>query len=221
MSISELPHFHGITLYSHNNDYQCHSTRLILAEKGIQYRLILVEDSEIEDLTQINPYGSLPALVDPQTKLYHQLIINEYIDDRYRQNRLFSDAPAEKAQQKQLLWRIHQDWFKYADQLLRHPEQLSELDKKKAEQELQDVIINLSRLFQHSNYFMSDQFSILDCSLAPLLLRLPSIGISLSGKHSKALLLYCKRVFNRDSFKQSMTQVELSRYSDYLKLFNN
>ena len=109
MSNSDLPHFHGITLYSHNNDYQCHSTRLILAEKGIQYRLILVEDSDIEDLTQINPYGSLPALVDPQTKLYHQLIINEYIDDRYRQNRLFSDAPAEKAQQKQLLWRIHQD----------------------------------------------------------------------------------------------------------------
>lgn len=221
MQLSDIQPYHGITLYSHNNDYQCHSTRLILAEKGIQYRLILVEDTEIDDLTQLNPYGSLPALVDPQTKLYHHLIINEYIDDRYRQNRLFSDAPAEKAQQKQLLWRIEQDWFKYADQLLRHPEQLSEQDRKKAQLELQDILINLSRLFQHSNYFMSDHFSILDCSLAPLLLRLPSIGIALSNKHSKALLLYCKRVFNRDSFKQSMTQVELSRYSDYLKRFNN
>ena len=216
MSVVDTATYHGITLYSHANDHYSHSVRLVLAEKKIQYRLILVEDLE-EDLTQLNPYASLPTLVDPQIKLFKAAIINEYIDERYRQTRLYADAPAEKAEQRQYIWRIEQDWFRLADILLRHPDSLDLAQQQRAKQELKDVLINLSPLLQHFNYFMSDNFSIIDCTLAPMLLRVLWLTQGVEIKNSKGLLLYCKRVFNRDSFQQSLTVVEQTRYTEILK----
>ena len=219
MTAIDLSPFHGITLYSHVDDHYSHSVRFLLAEKGIQYRLILVEDSENEDLFQLNPYATLPTLVDPQIKLFKTSIINEYIDDRYRQVRLFADAPAEKATQQQLLWRIEQDWFKLADVIFKHPDTLNKIAQLKAKNELFDTLMSLNPVFQNYPYFMSENFSIIDCMLAPLLLRLHSLNINISPKHSKGLLLYCKRLFNRESFQQSMTPQEQTKYRNVLKSF--
>lgn len=221
MSLIDPTPFHGVTIYSHPHDYHSHSVRLVLAEKKINYRLIIVDEHDLDDVVQLNPYGSLPTLIDPQIKLFKASIINEYLDDRYRQNRLYADAPAEKAEQRQLLWRIEQDWFHLADILLRHPDTLDTGQQHTARKELTDTLMSLSPLFQHYTYFMSEQFSILDCTLAPMLLRLTQMQIEFSAKHSKGIILYCKRVFNRDSFKQSLTQTELTRYSEQLKLFKN
>ncbi|MFC4953850.1 glutathione S-transferase N-terminal domain-containing protein [Acinetobacter puyangensis] len=220
MSVMDKTPFHGVTLYSHPNDHYSHSVRFLLAEKKIQYRLILVDEQDEEDLTQLNPYGSLPTLVDPQVKLFKASIINEYLDDRYRQNRLYADNPAEKAEQRQFLWRIEQDWFKWADILLRHPDTLDQQQQSVAKRELTDILSSLNPLFQHYPYFMSEQFSIIDCMLAPMLLRLWYRKIGISPKHAKGLLLYCQRVFNRDSFRQSLTTFEQTRYSETLKQFN-
>ncbi|TXJ06122.1 MAG: starvation protein A [Acinetobacter sp.] len=219
MSILDTTPYHGITLYSHHNDYHSHSVRLVLAEKNITYRLILIDEDEHEDLTQLNPYATLPTLIDPQVKLFNTNIINEYLDERYRQQRLYADAPAERAEQRQFLWRIEQDWFKLADILLRHPDSLDEQQHKEAHTELTDTLTSLSPLFQHYHYFMSEQFSILDCTLAPMLLRLQQMQIDISPKHSKGLLLYCKRLFNRDSFKRSLTQVEQRYFAKVLKQY--
>lgn len=219
MTELDLSTFHGITLYSHSDDHYNHSVRFVIAEKKINYRLILVDEEQQEDLSQLNPYATLPTLIDPQIKLFKASIINEYLDDRYRQSRLFADSPAEKAEQQQLLWRIEQDWFKLADILLKHPDSLDLNAQAQAKKELFDTLISLEPLFQHYPYFMSEHFSIIDCMLAPLLLRLRSLGINISPKHSKGLLLYCKRLFNRPSFQQSMTMIEKTKYLDVLKSF--
>lgn len=55
---------------------------------------------------------------------------------------------------------------------------------------------------------MSDEFSLVDCYLAPLLWRLPVLGIELSGAGSKELKIYMTRVFERDAFLASMTEAE-------------
>jgi RNA polymerase-associated protein len=47
-----------------------------------------------------------------------------------------------------------------------------------------------------------------DCYLAPLLWRLPQLGIELSGAGSKELKGYMTRVFERDAFLASLTEAE-------------
>ncbi|WP_151798615.1 glutathione S-transferase N-terminal domain-containing protein [Acinetobacter bereziniae] len=214
MSVENAPQ-QGITLYSHEDDFRSHWIRFLLAEKQIKHTLIIVEDDD-EDLASLNPYNQLPMLIENDLKLFKTHIISEYLDDRYRQNKLYADAPAPRAEQRQYIWRFEQDWFKLADTMLRHPDTLNAAEKKKAQQQLKDTLVSLTPLFQHYPYFMSDNFTILDCMLAPIFVRLKHMGIELPKQQCRPILLYCQRIFSRPAFLKSMTFQEKSRYSELL-----
>ena len=205
----------GITLYSHADDFRSHWVRFVLTEKQIKHQLILV-DHEDEDLASLNPYNQLPTLIENDLKLFNTAIISEYIDDRYRQNKLYADAPAPRSEQRQYIWRFEQDWFKLADQMLRHPDSLDHAAQRTAQQKLRDTLISLTPLFQHYPYFMSENFSILDCMLAPLFIRLKAMGIELPKQHCRPFFLYCQRVFSRPTFTQAMTLQEKNHYQEFL-----
>ncbi|HFX6477218.1 glutathione S-transferase N-terminal domain-containing protein [Acinetobacter baumannii] len=207
----------GITLYSHADDFRSHWIRFLLAEKQIKYQLI-VTDHEDEDLASLNPYNQLPMLVEQNLKLFSAPIIAEYLDDRYRQNKLYADAPMARAEQRQYIWRLENDWFKLADHMLRHADTLNIEQKQKAQKELRDTLISLTPLFQHFPYFMSENFSILDCMLAPIFVRLNSMGIDLPKQQCRPIFLYCKRIFSRPSFVKSMTLQEKTRYNELLNM---
>ncbi|HCM30969.1 MAG TPA: starvation protein A [Acinetobacter radioresistens] len=214
MSLENTP-LQGITLYSHADDFRSHWIRLVLAEKQIKYHLVLV-DHEDEDLASLNPYNRLPMLVEQDLKLFNTVIISEYIDDRYRQNKLYADAPMQRAEQRQYIWRLEQDWLRLADILLCHTDTLSQPEQKQARQELKDTLVSLTPLFQHFPYFMSENFTILDCMLAPIFIRLKSMGIELPRQHCRPILLYCQRIFSRPAFVKSMTQQEKNRFNEIL-----
>ena len=202
----------GITLYSHADDFRSHWVRFLLAEKQIKHNLIIVEDID-EDLASLNPYNQLPMMIENELKLFNTAIISEYLDDRYRQNKLYADAPAPRAEQRQYIWRFEQDWFKLADTMLRHPDTFDLKAHALAQKKLRDTLISLTPLFQHYPYFMSENFSILDCMLAPIFIRLKQMGIELPKQQCRPILLYCQRVFNRPAFVKSMTVQEKNRYS--------
>lgn len=214
MSVENAP-LQGITLYSHADDFRSHWIRYVLAEKQIKYQLILV-DYEDEDLASLNPYNQLPMLLENDLKLFNTAIISEYLDDRYRQNKLYADAPMPRAEQRQYIWRFEQDWFKLADQMLRHPDSLDHTAQRAAQKKLRDTLISLTPLFQHYPYFMSENFSILDCMLAPLFIRLKVMGVELPKQHSRPFFLYCQRVFSRPTFTQAMTLQEKNHYQEFL-----
>lgn len=214
MTVENAP-LQGITLYSHADDFRSHWIRLILAEKQIKHNLIISEDED-EDLASLNPYNRLPMLIENDLKLFNTTIIAEYIDDRYRQNKLYADAPAPRAEQRQYIWRFEQDWFRLADQMLCHPDTLNAEAKKKAQKQLRDTLISLTPLFQHFPYFMSENFTILDCMLAPIFIRLKQMGIELPAQQCRPILLYCQRIFSRPAFQKSMTFQEKNRYGALL-----
>ena len=214
MSVENAP-LQGITLYSHADDFRSHWIRYVLAEKQIKYQLILV-DYEDEDLASLNPYNQLPMLPENDLKLFNTAIISEYLDDRYRQNKLYADAPMPRAEQRQYIWRFEQDWFKLADQMLRHPDSLDHTAQRAAQKKLRDTLISLTPLFQHYPYFMSENFSILDCMLGPLFIRLKAMGIELPKQHCRPFFLYCQRVFSRPTFTQAMTLQEKNHYQEFL-----
>lgn len=211
----EAPSIQGITLYSHVDDFRSHWIRYVLAEKQIKYHLILVDDED-EDLTTLNPYNHLPMLIENELKLFNSTVIAEYLDDRYRQNKLYADAPMPRAEQRQYVWRFEQDWLRLADIMLCHPDTLDLVAKQNAQKKLRDTLISLTPLFQHFPYFMSENFSILDCMLAPIFLRLNAMGIDLPKQHCRSIHLYCQRIFSRPAFVKSLTLQEKNRYSDCL-----
>jgi RNA polymerase-associated protein len=56
-------------------------------------------------------------------------------------------------------------------------------------------------------YFLSDEFSLVDCSIAPILWRLSVYGIDL-GDEAGAIEKYMDEVFSRPSFQLSLTELE-------------
>lgn len=211
MSTESIP-VQGITLYSHADDFRSHWIRFLLAEKQIKYHTIITDYGD-EDLASLNPYNHLPMLVENDIKLFSTAIIAEYIDDRYRQNKLYADHPIARAEQRQYIWRFENDWFQLADKMLRHQDTLDPEERIKSQKTLRDTLISLTPLFQHYPYFMSETFTILDCMLAPLFIRLESMGVDLPEQHCRPIFLYLKRVIGRSAFQKSMTTQERTHYN--------
>lgn len=214
-ALAPLPLQNGLFLYAHPDAHHSHRVRLALAEKDIDYTLILVDpDDRPEDLAALNPYNTLPTLVERDLRLFESRIILEYLDDRYRQTRLHPDAPAARALVKQYAWRIERDWLVAADILLTDASALDAKRAASARKALTDSLISLSPLFGHQPYFLSDTFGLCDCLLAPVLWRLPQMGIQLTPNLAKPLLTYCQRLFERPAFIKSLTHQERSRNRD-------
>lgn len=195
-----------MTLYSGAADAYSHRVRIVLAEKGVSFDTVNVEASPkaVEELVEYNPYGSLPTLVDRDLVLYRSDIIMEYLDERFPHPPLMPVYPVAKGRSRLMIYRINQDWYKLMDIILKNSDQ--ELVKK-ARKELSDSITSVIPVFNEMPFFLSEEFSLVDCCVAPILWRLPILGIELSPK-AKPVLDYAQRIFKRNSFQASLTDAE-------------
>jgi stringent starvation protein A len=88
-----------MTLFSAPNDPWSHRTRIVLAEKGISIDIVSVEPGKLpEDLLDLNPYHSVPTLVDRDLVLYDSRVIIEYLDERFPHPPLMPVDPVTRAQ---------------------------------------------------------------------------------------------------------------------------
>ncbi|HAV47619.1 MAG TPA: starvation protein A [Psychrobacter sp.] len=192
-----------LILYA-DDGYNSHVVRLLLEEKKLAYYLSRLHSERPEDLTELNPYHTLPVLQQREIALYEINVIFEYLEERYHANKLLPDTPQERAQFRQLAWRIQHDWLVLGKRLLLHPDSFNKAQAALAKKQLSDSLITLSPLFAHKPYFMADEFGWCDVLLAPLLWRLEEMGIELPCAISRPLFDYQKRVFERDSFQKSI-----------------
>ena len=192
-----------LILYA-DDGYDSHVVRLLLEEKKLAYYLSRLHSERPEDLTELNPYHTLPVLQQREIALYEINVIFEYLEERYHANRLLPDTPQERAQFRQLAWRIQRDWLVLGKRLLMHPDSFNKTQAALAKKQLSDSLITLSPLFAHKPYFMADEFGWCDVLLAPLLWRLEEMGIELPRAISRPLFDYQKRIFERDSFQKSV-----------------
>ncbi|MEM0911176.1 MAG: stringent starvation protein SspA [Pseudomonadota bacterium] len=193
-----------MTLFSDNLDIYSHQARIVLAEKGVGVEIVFTDPTQInEELLELNPYGTVPTLVDRELVLYKSHIIMEYLDERFPHPPLMPVYPVSRGQSRLMMHRIEQDWYSLAGRIFRGEEGTDE-----ARQELKEAILSLAPVFGETPYFMSEEFSLVDCYLAPLLWRLPALDIMLSGTGSREVNAYMKRIFERASFKASLTDQE-------------
>ena len=193
-----------MTLFSGANCMYSHQVRIVLAEKGVSVDIHLAEKDNLpEALHEINPYGTVPTLIDRELGLYQANIIMEYLDERFPHPPLMPVYPVSRGQSRLMMHRIEQDWYSLAARIFR-----GEGDVEAARNELREALLSLAPVFGEMPYFMSEEFSLVDCYLAPLLWRLPALGIELNGAGSKEINAYMNRIFSRSSFKASLTDQE-------------
>lgn len=194
-----------MTLYSGALDIYSHQVRIVLAEKGVGVDVINVDANHPnEDLAHLNPYNSLPTLVDRELVLYHPKVIMEYLDERFPHPPLLPVYPVARAKSRLMMHRIERDWYS----LIKIIEGSDLLAADRARTELRDGLLALEPVFANMPYFLSDDFTLVDCCIGPLLWRLPLWGIELPVAQSKAIHAYCDRVFARESFQASLTESE-------------
>jgi len=194
-----------MTLFSHADDMYSHQTRIVLAEKGVGVDINLVDLANLpEDLLDLNPYGTVPTLIDRELALYEAKIIVEYLDERFPHPPLMPVYPVSRGRSRLMMHRIEQDWYSLAKIILSG----TATEAAKARQELKDSLLSIAPILNEAPYFMSEEYSLVDCYLAPLLWRLPVFGIELVGQGSKELKTYMLRLFERESFQASLTEEE-------------
>lgn len=197
----------SMTFYSDAADHYSHRVRIVLAEKGVSVDVVNVrEGNRPDDLADLNPYNQLPVLVDRELSLYETKIMMEYLDERFPHPPLLPVYPVARAQARLLAYRIERDWCPNVDLLLTG--KAKDLIAQKARKDLRDSLVTIAPIFNEKPFFMSEEFSLLDCMLAPILWRLPILEIDLPERSCKGLLHYMDRVFRRDGFLASLTDVE-------------
>ncbi|MCP3674378.1 MAG: stringent starvation protein A [Gammaproteobacteria bacterium] len=196
-----------MTLYSSNLDIYSHQVRIVLAEKGVNFEVIDVEpNNKPEDLADLNPYNTVPTLVDRDLVLFEARIIMEYLDERFPHPPLMPVYPVARARSRLMMHRVERDWYSLM-KIIVDPK-VKESNLEKAQKDLKDSLITLGPVFSDTAFFLSEEFTLVDCCLAPLMWRLESMGIELNGQGSKEVLSYMDRLFERESFQASLTMLE-------------
>ncbi|HEU5281661.1 MAG TPA: glutathione S-transferase N-terminal domain-containing protein [Gammaproteobacteria bacterium] len=193
-----------MTLYS-DDSHISHYVRIVLAEKAVSCDVIGVNTrGKPEDLLEVNPYGTVPTLVDRELALYDANIITEYLDERFPHPPLMPVYPVARAKARLVIHRLEREW----GPLVKTLETGKSAETRTAAKDLTSYLVQLLPIFQSSPYFLGDEFTLVDCCLAPVLWRLPAFGVNLSVSDSKILNRYTDRVFQRDSFQASLTETE-------------
>lgn len=193
-----------MNLYTTALSIECHRTRIVLNEKDIAHELTLVDPKKIpEDLIDLNPYGSLPTLVDRDLVLYNSRVIMEYLEERFPHPPLMPVGPVQRAQTRLTLFQLEHDWYPLVDII----ETKGDKAVAKAKKDLTDSLVSVAEVFEITPYFLSEEFTLVDASIAPILWRLRHYGIELP-KEAKAINTYADRLFEREGFILSLTEAE-------------
>jgi RNA polymerase-associated protein len=195
-----------MTLFSSPTDPQSHRTRLVLQEKSISVEIVdVVGPDTPEDLIDLNPYNSVPTLVDRDLVLYDARVIIDYLDERFPHPPLMPVDPVSRAQFRLALFRIERDWYSLVHEIEYASDRKSANNARKM---LRESLMSNAEVFAARPFFLSEEFSLVDCSIAPILWRLPHYDVQLPEESAVIVDSYAERIYARPSFRQSLSEQE-------------
>lgn len=194
----------ALTLFSSPDCVVCHRVRLVLAAKGVSYDLVAVDTrNPLEDLLDLNPYHSVPTLVDRDLVLYAASVVSEYLDERYPHPPLMPIDPQSRARLRLAMLRVELEWVPQVQAIQNGNKAQAEAGRKR----LKELVLGAVPLFKVSRFFLNSEMSLADCAIAPIIFRLPVLGIALP-KEAKAIEDYGHRIFSNPGFSRSLTSEE-------------
>ncbi len=194
----------AMTLFSDSTSHYSHRVRIVLAEKGVSVDLVESEDGvPVPELGDLNPYNTMPTLIDRDLVLYESKVMMEYLDERFPHPPLLPVYPVARAESRLFMYRVERDWCSLVDTIL-HSSKSS--DVAIARRDLGDSLTALSPIFAEKPFFISEDFTLVDCCIAPILWRLPALGVDIkASKQTKPLYGYMDSLFGREAFQESLT----------------
>jgi len=172
----------------------CHLVRIVLAEKDITFESLDVDlNSPPEELSELNPYNTVPTLIDRELVLY----------ERFPHPPLMPVDPVSRAKTRLALLRVEKDWYPLMDDILHRGEKSA----AKARKMLRESIVSSNELFEALPFFLSEEYSLVDSTISPILWRLPVLGIELP-EQAQAVKDYMQRIYSRDAFQLSLSESE-------------
>lgn len=193
-----------MTLFSDPVSLYSHRVRLVLSEKNVNCDIIDVDPLDLpEDVIDLNPYASTPTLVDRDLALYDSRIVCEYVDERFPHPPLLPVDPVSRANTRLYMYRVERDWYPLVEEILAGGKAAT-----KARKELKEGLTAVAPVFAAKPFFMSDEYTLVDASLVPLLWRLPALGVELGGTAAKQVNTYAARMFKRPGFVLSLSERE-------------
>ena len=194
----------AMTLFSDSTSHYSHRVRIVLAEKGVSVDLVESEDGvPVPELGDLNPYNTMPTLIDRDLVLYESRVMMEYLDERFPHPPLLPVYPVARAESRLFMYRVERDWCSLVDTIL-HSSKSS--DVAVARRDLGDSLTALSPIFAEKPFFISEDFTLVDCCIAPILWRLPALGVDIkASKQTKPLYGYMDSLFGREAFQESLT----------------
>lgn len=195
----------SMTYFSDPSDHYSHRVRIVLAEKGVTVELINADSSNIpSELSEVNPYNSLPTLLDRDLALFQTTVMMEYLDERFPHPPLLPVYPVARAESRQFIHRIENDWCPLVTKILSGAS-----DADAAAKELKESLVTIAPIFAEKPFFMSEEFSLVDCCLAPILWRFKQLNLDLTRtRQTLPLFEYMERIFARESFQESLSEQE-------------
>lgn len=194
----------AMTLFSDSTSHYSHRVRIVLAEKGVSVDLVEgVDGVPVPELGDLNPYNTMPTLIDRDLILYESKVMMEYLDERFPHPPLLPVYPVARAESRLFMYRVERDWCSLVDTIL-HSSDAGAVAV--ARRDLGDSMSALSPIFAEKAYFMSEDFTLVDCCIAPILWRLPALGVDLrASKQTKPLFNYMDSLFGREAFQESLS----------------
>ena len=194
----------ALSLFSARDCAVCHRVRLVLAAKGVSYELIPVDpNNPPEDLVDLNPYHSVPTLVDRDLVLYAASVVSEYIDERYPHPPLMPLDPLARARLRLAMLRTEHDWVPLVQTIQHGAKAQAEVARKR----LREQLLAALPVFRSAKFFLNTEMSLADCAVAPIVWRLPALEIELP-KEAKVIEDYGQRIFRNPAFARSLTPEE-------------
>ena len=192
-----------LTLYTLADDIQCHRVRLVLAAKGVSYEREPVDAAKPpSELAELNPYVSAPTLIDRDLTLYETTVICEYIDERFPHPPLMPIDPQSRARLRLLQTRVERDWLPMVAAI-----KAGGRTGETARRQLRESLLASVPLFKMAKFVLNNEISLADCLVAPLIWRLPALGIDLP-RSAAPVIDYGERLFASQGFARSLTADE-------------
>ena len=190
-------------LYAGSNCLYGHACRIVLKEKDVDCDVLDPAADPEFDLTELNPYGESPTLIDRELVLYGDNVITEFLDERLPHPPLMPLDPIGRGRARLLIGRLQRDWLGEVKRLLDEGKPLN----KRLKKSLWDGLLAMSPNFLVQRYAMGNEFRLVDCYLAPLLWRLSVMDVTLP-RQGQAVMDFSERLFERSTFQASLNSLE-------------
>ncbi|MFA5685451.1 MAG: glutathione S-transferase N-terminal domain-containing protein [Lysobacteraceae bacterium] len=193
-----------LTLFTARDCVICHRVRLVLAAKGVSYDSVFVDPGNPpEDLAGLNPYGSMPTLVERDLVLYAPSVLGEYLDERYPHPPLMPIDPLSRSRLRLAMLRLEHDWVPQVQAVQTGSKAQADAGRKR----LRELLAETLPLFKASKFFLNTEMSLADCAMAPIIWRLEALGVALP-RDGKVIEDYGMRLFRSPGFMRSLTNEE-------------